>query len=208
MLRDAASFALHHVGAAQGIEQRGLAVVDVTHDGHDRRARLQIFRLVFDIKLDGTGDRRMHRAATAFALLQFKTETVLGANLARNLFVDPPNLREWTPHPVYTFVRRQLPPSAKLMLLDINHGFFLDREYIADSFFEASQMNMLMLEGGGNASELSRRLRARGITHVLLSTDDWEIPYPPALGEFLSDRRLTELMYSCPDRTCFLFRIR
>jgi len=69
-------------------------------------------------------------------------------------------------------------------------------------------MNALMLDGSGNAPELSRRLRARGITHVLLSTDEWEIPYPPALREFLNDRGLTELMYSCPDRTCFLFRIR
>ena len=30
------------VGFAQRIEQRGLAVVDVAHDGHDRRARLQV----------------------------------------------------------------------------------------------------------------------------------------------------------------------
>ena len=39
MLRDAAGFARNHVGLADGVEQRGLAVVDVTHDGHDRRTR-------------------------------------------------------------------------------------------------------------------------------------------------------------------------
>ena len=39
MLRDAAGFAAHHVGLADRVEQRGLAVVDVAHDGHDRRTR-------------------------------------------------------------------------------------------------------------------------------------------------------------------------
>ena len=37
MLGDAAGFAGDHVGLADGVEQRGLAVVDVAHDGHDRR---------------------------------------------------------------------------------------------------------------------------------------------------------------------------
>ena len=40
VLRDAAGFARRHLGAADVVQQRGLAVVDVTHDGHDRRARL------------------------------------------------------------------------------------------------------------------------------------------------------------------------
>ena len=35
-----------HVGRADGVEQRGLAVVDVAHDGHDRRARRQRRRIV------------------------------------------------------------------------------------------------------------------------------------------------------------------
>ena len=41
MLGDAAGFARRHLGRADGVEQRGLAVVDVTHDGHDRRTRHQ-----------------------------------------------------------------------------------------------------------------------------------------------------------------------
>jgi hypothetical protein len=94
------------------------------------------------------------------------------------------------------------------MMLDTNQGFFVDREYIADSFFEASQINALILEGSSDAPDVSRRLRERGITHVLLSTHNWDIPYPPALSEFLKDRGLVDLLYSCPDRTCFLFRVR
>ena len=36
-LGDTASLTLHHMGVAEGIEQLGLAVVDVAHDGDDRR---------------------------------------------------------------------------------------------------------------------------------------------------------------------------
>ncbi len=39
VLGDAARFAGHDVGVADGVEQRRLAVVDVAHDGDDRRAR-------------------------------------------------------------------------------------------------------------------------------------------------------------------------
>ena len=36
MLRNAASFASDHVGLTDGVKQRGLAVIDVAHDGDDR----------------------------------------------------------------------------------------------------------------------------------------------------------------------------
>ncbi len=39
VLRDAAGFACRHVGLADRVEQRGLAVIDVAHDGDDGRAR-------------------------------------------------------------------------------------------------------------------------------------------------------------------------
>ena len=47
MLGDAAGLARHHVGPAQRIEQRGLAVVDMAHNRDHRRARLQrVLRIV------------------------------------------------------------------------------------------------------------------------------------------------------------------
>ena len=62
MLGDAAGFAGDHIGWAQRVEQRGLAVVDVAHDGHDRRARHECREIVdgveqafFDV---GLGDAR------------------------------------------------------------------------------------------------------------------------------------------------------
>jgi hypothetical protein len=109
---------------------------------------------------------------------------------------------------VYEFISANLPADARLMMLNTNRGFFVDREYIGDSFFEASQINALILEGSSDAAGVSGRLRERRITHVLLSTDDWDIPYPPALWVFLGDRSLVDLLYSCPDRTCFLFQVR
>ena len=41
VLGDAAGFAGRHLGAADVVEQRGLAVIDVAHDGDDRRPRLE-----------------------------------------------------------------------------------------------------------------------------------------------------------------------
>jgi len=43
VLRDAARLARHHVGLADAIEQKRLAVVDVTHHGDDRRPDAQRF---------------------------------------------------------------------------------------------------------------------------------------------------------------------
>ena len=42
MLGDATRFTCGNAGMANRVEQRGLAVVDVTHDGNDRRTRLQV----------------------------------------------------------------------------------------------------------------------------------------------------------------------
>ena len=60
MLGDAAGLAGHDIGAADRVEQRGLAVVDMAHDGHHRRARLQRFgrvhvRFALDVDI-GFGD--------------------------------------------------------------------------------------------------------------------------------------------------------
>ncbi len=46
MLGDATGLTGSHGGLAQGIQQAGLAVVDMAHDGDDRRARLQIMLFI------------------------------------------------------------------------------------------------------------------------------------------------------------------
>jgi hypothetical protein len=42
VLRDAAGLARDDVRLADGVEQSGLTVVDVAHDGHDRRTDLEV----------------------------------------------------------------------------------------------------------------------------------------------------------------------
>ena len=67
MLGDATGFTRDHVGLAQSVEQRRLAVVNVTHDGHDRGTGLEIggiirlaFKAHFHVGLRHTLDRVAH----------------------------------------------------------------------------------------------------------------------------------------------------
>jgi hypothetical protein len=85
---------------------------------------------------------------------------VWNGDYARQIAADP------TP-PLYRYVNENLPATARLLFLHTNRGFFCDREYIADSFFQASQIDELLLRGGGPA--IDARLAAMGVTHVL----DW-----------------------------------
>ena len=59
-LRDAARLAARHIGVPDGVEQRGLAVVNVTHDADDGVARDEfvgvVLRLVKEALLDGDDD--------------------------------------------------------------------------------------------------------------------------------------------------------
>ncbi len=55
VLGDTAGLAGHDVGLADVIEQRGLAVVDVAHDGHDRRTGHQLLRALFGLVQLGFG---------------------------------------------------------------------------------------------------------------------------------------------------------
>ena len=51
VLRDAAGLGRRDAGLTDGVEQRRLAVVDVTHDGDDRRTRLEVLGLVVEDEL-------------------------------------------------------------------------------------------------------------------------------------------------------------
>ena len=55
MLGDSAMLLRGHIGAANGVEQGGLAVVDMAHDRHYRRARQQSSFLLFDLMLQLQG---------------------------------------------------------------------------------------------------------------------------------------------------------
>src|SRR4029453_16036460 len=79
VLGDAAGLAGDHVGVADGVQQLGLAVVDVAHDGHDRRAGAQVlvagglgvlppFYLLEGVAHDGHGRRAGTQVLVAVGL--------------------------------------------------------------------------------------------------------------------------------------------
>lgn len=107
----------------------------------------------------------------------------------------------------YAFINHSTPRTSKLMLLNVNHGFFLDREYIADSFFEASQMNSILSQAKTQA-ELSAVLSNLAVTHVYVRRVDRGIPYPGLLWSFLRNDHRARLAYSCSQGRCSLYELR
>ena len=109
--------------------------------------------------------------------------------------------------PVYAYINRNLPPEAKLLFLNTNQVFFCDREVLADSFFEASQIAS-WLSPAKNTVEVRRLLKERGVTHVLIEARPRPIDYPAALAELLADRQLAERLFRSPKGRFSLFALR
>ncbi len=116
------------------------------------------------------------------------------------------DLRQTAVHPVYGFLRT-LPADVRLLFLNTNQGFFCDHDFVADSFFEASQIAD-WLAPVATVAELRERLAAAGITHLLVAHRDWGIAYPPALGELLGDPQQAGLLYRSPDRRYSVVELR
>ena len=106
VLGDAAGFARGDVGLANHIEQRRLAVVDVAHDRDDRRARLQVLRLVLDDPVRPSCAAREPCPPPRSRFLDLEAEAVLGANLLGDGFVD--RLVDVGEHPGFHQVRDEL----------------------------------------------------------------------------------------------------
>ncbi len=97
--------------------------------------------------------------------------------------------------PLDTYINEKLPKDARLLLINTNRGFFIHREYIADSFFEASQISD-WLQDATSVEAVHQRLRAEGVTHILFGGKDWG--YPPALMAMLRERRGVMLLSEDP----------
>lgn len=96
----------------------------------------------------------------------------------------PPDLTSWVPDPAYTFARLSLPENARL-LLDTNHGLFFQRPYVADSFFEASQVSEFMA-GARSLDEIEVRIRTLNVTHIVRGPIE-RARLPALLREFAGD---------------------
>ena len=73
VLSDPTRFARHNLGISDRIQQRGLTVVDVAHNGNNRRTRFEIFFLVID-RVDyvfNIGIRNAHNVVAEFFDNQF-----------------------------------------------------------------------------------------------------------------------------------------
>lgn len=105
------------------------------------------------------------------------------------------DLKETAIHPIYHVIDEQLPLDARLLLLNTNYGFFCEREYIADSFFEASQIAD-WLRAARTTDELLSLLAAKDITHILALNRHWGIEYPPPLLELMSEGQHLELIHT------------
>ena len=84
------------------------------------------------------------------------------------------------------------------MFFNTNHGFFCDRDFIADSFFEASQINDL-LQSKGDKKGIHGALGDLGVTHLLIENRDRLVPWPRSLYELLNDPQLARRLYRSPD---------
>ncbi|UCF32838.1 MAG: phospholipid carrier-dependent glycosyltransferase [Phycisphaerales bacterium] len=107
-------------------------------------------------------------------------------------------LKQMPVAPVDAFVNHRLPNNARLLCLNTNQGFFLERDYIADSFFEASQIADWLRDATSKA-DVQRRLEDRGITHVLVANIKWGIAYPSALNELLRDPQHATVLFRSKD---------
>lgn len=105
--------------------------------------------------------------------------------------------------PVFAFIDAELPRDARILMLNTNQGFFCRREYLADSFFEASQIADWL----AGAGDVRARLVERGITHVLLDRQERGITFPRALFELLQDPARTELRFRSSDERLLLLRL-
>ena len=152
VLRDAAGLACGDIRLANHVEQRCFAVVNVTHDGDDRRARLEVFRLVLDIELNFFFSRVNH-AAAALAFFNFKTETVFRAKLLRNFFVNR------LIHVRKNAQFHQISDDFEGLLFQLRGEFAHDNRRLDDDDFAACGRDKFGLRCGRRFRLLARRRR-------------------------------------------------
>ena len=105
------------------------------------------------------------------------------------------DLRAHATDEVFGAIDQRLPADARLLFVNINRGFFCRREYIADSFFEASQ-TAAMLRDLARRGDLRAGLRELGITHVLIENRSRGLDYPRQFLELLT---VSRTVYRSPD---------
>jgi 4-amino-4-deoxy-L-arabinose transferase-like glycosyltransferase len=86
-------------------------------------------------------------------------------------------------------MNENIPPGQAVFLIWENRGYYLDRPYFADSFFEASTL-MRMVAGCASPAGLKQRITAMGYRYVVVNDLLGEVfsqAYPPRDRELLDD---------------------
>ncbi|MGQ9811022.1 MAG: ArnT family glycosyltransferase [bacterium] len=82
----------------------------------------------------------------------------------RKMFLE----RMVQPFSIFSHINTNLSRDSKIFLIWENRAYYLDREYFADSFFEASTV-MRWVEESGTPDLLAKRIRANGFRYVLVN---------------------------------------
>ena len=127
--------------------------------------------------LGGTRGRALHRlvlaaaalgvpVALAWFLMLNPTPVVLGGE-GRADFLR----RRLDYYPYYELINRELPPTAKVWLIDMRRdSYHLERPYFSDFIFEDYTLTRYVRAATG-FDEIRDRVRADGITHLLVRHD-------------------------------------
>ncbi len=120
-------------------------------------------------------------------------------------------LEDAVPSPIYRVIDEQLPADARLMLVNTNRAFFVERDAIADSFFEASQLAAFLNDrtssDAGDSERIKAAVRELGVTHVLVENVNRGIPWPRAFLELLNDARRSPVVFRSADSRFTLLRL-
>ncbi len=90
---------------------------------------------------------------------------------------------------MYDYINRTLPEHERIFMIWENRGYYLERPYFADSFFEASAL-MRIVSRSGDAEALKHRIRGAGYSYVVVNGLLGEVfsrRYPPEDVAVLDD---------------------
>ncbi len=92
------------------------------------------------------------------------------------------------------YINKNLPPNEPILLIWENRGYYLDRPYFADSFFEASTL-MRTVERSGSVENFERWIRSMGFRYFLVNNllgqvfaPRYKAPAINLLKEFITKR--------------------
>jgi hypothetical protein len=136
------------------------------------------------------------RGDAATARRQLSTMHAVGSDLAQRLVP-----------PVHRFLNAATPTDARVLFVNHNKGYFCERDYLADSVFEASQVAD-WLRGAEDAEGTSRLLRSAAVTHVLFERVDWGIDYPDGFLRWLQDPQRAAPIFRSEDGRFTVLEVR